>query len=296
MSLLTIFTPTFNRKETLKACYESLKKQDFTDFEWMVIDDGSTDDTASLIKSFQNDSPFKIEYHYQENQGKHIAWNKALSMCQSEYFMCLDSDDELIPNTLYDVCIEGEYKEVIKNNDKIIGLRLNALDSRTGKPCSKYISENPIIKSWFYEVAHEKYVGEKLDIFKTKLLRQFYFPTKKDVKFIPESWMYSSIANAGYLFLYLPIAIRRFYVYEDSKRLSTIPIVKHAEGHYIYRSHLLKVMKKTVWLINPTYYLKTLIRFSQTARICSKTFKERLKDSHDIFATVLSYFLGRLKL
>lgn len=296
MSLLTIFTPTFNRRKTLKACYESLKKQDFTDFEWMVIDDGSTDGTASLIKSFQNDSPFKIEYHYQENQGKHIAWNKALSMCQSEYFMCLDSDDELIPNTLYDVCIEGEYKEVIKNNDKIIGLRLNALDSRTGKPCSKYISENPIIKSWFYEVAHEKYVGEKLDIFKTKLLRQFYFPTKKDVKFIPESWMYSSIANAGYLFLYLPIAIRRFYVYEDSKRLSTIPIVKHAEGHYIYRSHLLKVMKKTVWLINPTYYLKTLIRFSQTARICSKTFKERLKDSHDIFATVLSYFLGRLKL
>ena len=296
MSLLTIFTPTFNRRKTLKACYESLKKQDFTDFEWMVIDDGSTDDTASLIKSFQNDSPFKIEYHYQENQGKHIAWNKALSMCQSEYFMCLDSDDELIPNTLYDVCIEGEYKEVIKNNDKIIGLRLNALDSRTGKPCSKYISENPIIKSWFYEVAHEKYIGEKLDIFKTKLLRQFYFPTKKDVKFIPESWMYSSIANAGYLFLYLPIAIRRFYVYEDSKRLSTIPIVKHAEGHYIYRSHLLKVMKKTVWLINPTYYLKTLIRFSQTARICSKTFKERLKDSHDIFATVLSYFLGRLKL
>ena len=296
MSLLTIFTPTFNRRKTLKACYESLKKQDFADFEWMVIDDGSTDDTASLIKSFQNDSPFKIEYHYQENQGKHIAWNKALSMCQSEYFMCLDSDDELIPNTLYDVCIEGKYKEVIKNNDKIIGLRLNALDSRTGKPCSKYISENPIIKSWFYEVAHEKYVGEKLDIFKTKLLRQFYFPTKKDVKFIPESWMYSSIANAGYLFLYLPIAIRRFYVYEDSKRLSTIPIVKHAEGHYIYRSHLLKVMKKTVWLINPTYYLKTLIRFSQTARICSKTFKERLKDSHDIFATVLSYFLGRLKL
>ena len=296
MSLLTIFTPTFNRRKTLRACYESLKKQDFTDFEWMVIDDGSTDDTASLIKSFQNDSPFKIEYHYQENQGKHIAWNKALSMCQSEYFMCLDSDDELIPNTLYDVCIEGEYKEVIKNNDKIIGLRLNALDSRTGKPCSKYISENPIIKSWFYEVAHEKYVGEKLDIFKTKLLRQFYFPTKKDVKFIPESWMYSSIANAGYLFLYLPIAIRRFYVYEDSKRLSTIPIVKHAEGHYIYRSHLLKVMKKTVWLINPTYYLKTLIRFSQTARICSKTFKERLKDSDDIFATVLSYFFGRLKL
>ncbi len=63
--------------------------------------------------------------------------------------------------------------------------------------------------------------------------------------------MYSSVSASGYLFLYLPIAIRRFYVYEDDKRLSTIPILKHAEGHYIYRSHLLKVMKKTVWLVNP---------------------------------------------
>lgn len=251
MSLLTIFTPTYNRKNTLKACYESLKNQDFFDFEWLVIDDGSSDDTASLIKSFQAEAPFKIEYHYQKNQGKHIAWNNALSMCRTDYFMCLDSDDELLPNSLYNVCIGGGYREIIENDEKIIGFRLNALDSRTGQPCSKYISDEPIIKSWFYEAAHEKYVGEKLDIFKTKILQKFYFPNNPNVKFIPESWMYSSVSASGYLFLYLPIAIRRFYVYEDDKRLSTIPILKHAEGHYIYRSHLLKVMKKTVWLVNP---------------------------------------------
>ena len=108
--------------------------------------------------------------------------------------------------------------------------------------------------------------------------------------------MYSSIANAVYLFLYLQIAIRRFYVYENNERFSTISVLKHAEGHYIYRSHLLKVMKKTVWLVNPIFYLKTLVRFSQTARACSKTFRERWEDSHDIIATVLSYILGELKL
>ena len=54
----------------------------------------------------------------------------------------------------------GGYIEIIENDEKIIGLRLNALDSRTGQPCSKYISDEPIIKSWFYEAAHEKYVGE----------------------------------------------------------------------------------------------------------------------------------------
>jgi len=294
--LLTIFTPTFNRKERLKVCYESLKNQDFLDFEWLIIDDGSSDDTASLIRTLQDNAPFKIEYHYQENQGKHIAWNNALRICKTEYFMCLDSDDELIPNTLYNVCIGGGYEKIIGNNDKIIGLRLNALDSRTEKPCSKYISDKPIIKSWFYEVKYEKYVGEKLDIFKTKLLQKFYFPSNKNVKFIPESWMYSSIAHAGYLFLYLPIAIRRFYVYEDSKRLSSVPILKHAEGHYIYRSHLLKVMRKTVWVVNPMYYFKTVIRFSQTAKVCSKTFRERWEDSNDIFATTLSYILGYIKL
>ncbi|MGP1437857.1 MAG: glycosyltransferase family A protein [Treponema sp.] len=292
MALLTIFTPTFNRKDTLKACYESLKNQDFLDFEWCVIDDGSSDDTESLIKSFQAESPFKIQYQYQENQGKHIAWNNTLSMCETEFFMCLDSDDYLISNSLGSVCATGGYLDGIRNDDKVIGLRMNAINSKTNLPCSEYISDKPILKSWFYEVAHEKYVGEKLDIFKTKILQKFYFPNKEGVKFIPESWMYSSVACSGYLFLYLPIAIRFFNFYGDDKKLSATPIMKHAEGHYIYRAHLLKVTKKAVWIINPIYYLKTLIRFSQTARACSKTFKERLKDSNDIFATILSYILG----
>lgn len=296
MALLTIFTPTFNRRNTLKACYESLKNQDFFDFEWMIIDDGSNDDTSSLIKDFQLNSPFKIQYHYQENQGKHTAWNKALSICETEFFMCLDSDDMLITNSLGSLCSKGGYLDNIRNDEKIIGLRMNGINSSTNLPCSKYMSDKPIVKSWFYEVAHEKYVGEKLDIFKTKLLQKFYFPNNRNVKFIPESWMYSSVAYAGYLFMYLPIAIGLFYFGKDEKKLSTTPILRHAEGHYIYRSHLLKVMRKTVWLVNPIYYLKTLIRFSQTAKACSKTFKERWEDSHDIIATVLSYILGELKL
>ena len=296
MALLTIFTPTFNRRNTLKACYESLKNQDFLDFEWIIIDDGSSDDTESLIKSFNSDSPFKIQYHYQKNQGKHTAWNKALSMCKSEFFMCLDSDDMLIPNCLSSLCSKDGYLNSIRNDEKIIGLRMNGINSKTKLPCSKYISDKPIIKSWFYEVAHEKYVGEKLDIFKTELLKKFYFPHKQGVKFIPESWMYSSVAASGYLFLYLPIAIGFFYFGDDKKKLTATPILKHAEGHYIYRSHLLKVMRKTVWLVNPVYYLKTIVRFSQTAKACSKTFKERLEDSHDVLATTLSYLFGWVKL
>lgn len=291
-NIITIFTPTFNREKTLERCYQSLLKQKNYNFVWLVIDDGSADNTAPLIANFSKTAPFAINYIYQENSGKQAAWNKALDVCTTEYFICLDSDDALIENALENVM---PYLADIKNDTEIVGIRCNAINSFKNTVDSAYLSSEPIKESWFEEVVNNKFVGEKLDVFKTAVLRQFYFPVAENVKFIPENWLYSSIAKAGFLFLYLPIALRIFYDYDDKNRLTLTPVVKHAEGHYICRSHLLKIMPKCIWFRNPLFYLKTIVRFSQAAGITQKSFKERWRDSGSFIAAALSYILQYVK-
>jgi glycosyltransferase involved in cell wall biosynthesis len=96
----TVFTPTYNRARTLHRVYNSLSAQTYRDFEWLVIDDGSTDNTSQLIQEWMEKADFPIRYYFQENQGKHIAWNRAADLARGEYFLCADSDDAFVPHAL----------------------------------------------------------------------------------------------------------------------------------------------------------------------------------------------------
>jgi glycosyltransferase involved in cell wall biosynthesis len=96
----TVFTPTYNRAHTLHRVFESLEKQTFRDFEWLIVDDGSTDQTASLVAGWQEAAAFPIWYVRQENQGKHIAINKGVKIAKGELFLIVDSDDALVATAL----------------------------------------------------------------------------------------------------------------------------------------------------------------------------------------------------
>lgn len=91
--LLTVFTPTFNRAYTLHKCYKSLKKQTCKEFIWLIIDDGSTDDTRTLVEKWIQEGEVTIRYHYQKNQGMHGAHNTAYQLIDTELNVCIDSDD-----------------------------------------------------------------------------------------------------------------------------------------------------------------------------------------------------------
>ena len=84
----TVCTATFNRAHTLHRVFDSLVKQQFTDFEWLVIDDGSTDDTKTLISQWQSKASFPIRYRFQENQGKHIAINTGVALADRTLPCC----------------------------------------------------------------------------------------------------------------------------------------------------------------------------------------------------------------
>ena len=102
--LITIFTSTYNRAYTLNRLYESLTSQTNQNFDWVIVDDGSTDDTEALIKSFIDEGIIKITYIKQKNQGKHIAINTGVALAKGDFFIVIDSDDYLLEN-----CIETCY-------------------------------------------------------------------------------------------------------------------------------------------------------------------------------------------
>lgn len=96
MKLLTVFTPAYNRAHTLPRTYESLCQQDCKDFLWLIVDDGSTDETSELVKTWQQqDNGFEIQYIYKENGGMHTAHNTAYEQIETELNVCIDSDDRM---------------------------------------------------------------------------------------------------------------------------------------------------------------------------------------------------------
>lgn len=133
MPLITVFTPTYNRAYCLHQCYESLKRQTSKDFLWLIIDDGSTDDTKELVsKWIEQTSDFEIRYAYKENGGLHTGYNAAIERLDTELAVCVDSDDYLT-----DDAIETIREFWNNNNDgKVAGIA--ALD---GDPQGKVIGD-----------------------------------------------------------------------------------------------------------------------------------------------------------
>jgi glycosyltransferase involved in cell wall biosynthesis len=113
---ITVVTATYNREKYIRRVYNSLKAQTYKKFEWIVIDDGSEDNTGKLVEHWKQESEFPIQYYYQVNQGKHIAVNKAIELADGEYYTVIDSDDEIRKDS-FEILI-NEWNKIPKNDRK----------------------------------------------------------------------------------------------------------------------------------------------------------------------------------
>ncbi len=167
MKEITVFTPTYNRIKTLGRVYESLLSQTNKDFIWLIIDDGSTDNTSELIGQWINGGKIEIEYHYKENGGKHSAMRLAYRLAKTKYFISIDSDDELLPDAIAtfehnwkDIEIQGlenVFAEVsaltVKTDNQLVGnfyfpANKNHIDSFWHEMVLKYHNYNEHIICW----------------------------------------------------------------------------------------------------------------------------------------------------
>ena len=118
---LTVFTPTYNRADLLHHCYESLKRQTCYDFEWLIIDDGSTDNTKEMVDQWiAEDNFFKISYCYKENGGLHTGYNKAIELMDTEICVCIDSDDWM-PDDAVEIIVQKWRKYKSENIAGLVG-------------------------------------------------------------------------------------------------------------------------------------------------------------------------------
>lgn len=193
--MITVFTPIYNRGYIIHKLYESLCRQSFTDFEWIVVDDGSTDNTKALIQSFIAEEKINLRYFYQQNAGKHIAINRGVQEAHGDLFFIVDSDDYLTDDALEKMSF---YYEQIKEDPRFVGVsgvRATPDGKRIGGELDFHVKDCNILDFGFkYE-----YTGDMSEAYKTSIMRKFPFPEIPDERFCGESLIWNRIAQVGVL-------------------------------------------------------------------------------------------------
>ena len=189
--MITIFTPTYNRAHLLPRLYDSLCKQTYVDFEWIIVDDGSKDNTEEVVRDFINLQKIKIQYFKQENGGKHRAINRGVKEAKGELFFIADSDDMLPVNALENV---SKTYEDIKDDNAFAGVC--GLDGTfEGKVIGSGLPKD-IIDSTSIAVRFKLGItGDMKEVFRTEVLKEFPFPEIKGECFCPEALVWNRIAT-----------------------------------------------------------------------------------------------------
>tara|TARA_A100001015_G_C15006600_1_gene720996 strand:- start:344 stop:1255 length:912 start_codon:yes stop_codon:yes gene_type:complete len=253
---ITILTPTFNRQHTLRRVYESLLNQDFQLFEWLIIDDGSTDLTGNLIQELKKSSPFQIRYKYQSNGGKHRAHNTGVQLAKGILTTILDSDDELIKDAVE--MIWKSWKSIPKGERSLYcGIWGNSVNQNGVKIGTEI--KSPFIDGKLFDLTQKKIIiGEKLPSFRTEILKKHPFPTKINCnEYVPEGVVWIEISEE-YKMRFLSDSLRIYYQdIEDEKTIMNI--VKN--DNYGYFGKLMFSIK--ILNIVKNYFPKYILIFSK---------------------------------
>lgn len=183
MNNITVLTPAYNRGKFLEKLYKSLRTQSCKDFEWLIIDDGSTDDTCERVEQMKQTADFSISYYKKENGGKHTALNYAYQFIKTPLTFIVDSDDSLTEDAI--VCVNAIYKKYKDEND------LCGFSFLRGKPDGGYLSTSGVpqegIKESYVECRINRGIGgDMAEVWYTHCLKEYPFPEFRGEKFLGE--------------------------------------------------------------------------------------------------------------
>ena len=205
----TVFTSTYNRAHTLHRVHDSLRGQTCRDFEWLIVDDGSTDGTRQCVEGWQRGADFPIRYIWQENQGKHVAFNRGVREARGALFVSLDSDDACVAEALQRF---KEQWEAIPQSERhrFSGVTCLCLD-QFGRPVGTRFPQDVMDSDGLQIRYRHKVSGEQWGFHRTDLLRQFPFPEDVKRRYIPEGLVWARLARV-YKTRFINEALRTYYV------------------------------------------------------------------------------------
>lgn len=236
MKMLTIFTPTYNRAYCLKNCYESLLCQTSNDFVWLIIDDGSTDNTREIVNSWIKENKIEIRYYWQENQGMHGAHNTAYEFIDTELNVCIDSDDHM-PNHAVEKIVSF-WKEF--GNDKVSGMI--GLDSyNDDKIIGTKLPSNLTTSTLFDLYYKHDVTGDKKLVYRSDLTRKYPYPIFQNERYVGLAYKYYMLDKEYELLLFNEILCCVEYLPDGSSLNMFNQYRKNPRGFAFYRKELMQL-------------------------------------------------------
>lgn len=251
----TVFTPVFNCEKTIQNVHNSLGNQTFQNFEWLIINDGSTDNSHFVIEQLIKTSPLHIHYiNNSYNQHKMGCFIQAISLAKGELLLTLDGDDECFPNALE--VFHKEYLNIPNHlKDKVCAVTGLCEDQHGNRVGDTYPTD-PFYSDPFKLNAIDDIRGEKWGFTKTSVLRSIQI--NNDIKskgLIPESLIWNLIAKEGYQTKYINKILRIYHRGVDNS-LSSTSVKDRAFGSMIYSIAMVNWFYKKYYFQSPRFFLK----------------------------------------
>lgn len=268
---ITIVTPSYNRAHTLERVYESLKKQTFKDFKWIIMDDGSTDQTKELVKSFISENQISIDYFWNENRKKYYTVFEGIKKVTSDYFTILDSDDAYTNDGL-----EIMYEVVKKLDNRFISATFNS-QFPNGELVGTEFPED--LEATILEMRYKyKVRGDKHTIFKTdkylRYLSDFNYEDFKH-KYAPQRIFFNIYDGKGEKSKFVNKKVRIYYQDENDLASMTQDRVKPSaylgllEGHKSFINSYGSVLLKY-----PKALIRNMIGYQYFSLLVGRSFKK----------------------
>ena len=300
--MITVFTPTYNRLEFMQRLYRSLLAQTDKSFEWIVVDDASTDGTDAWMASIEDDAPFDIKYKKNPHGGKHRAINTGVKLARGDWFYIVDSDDQLPDNSIETVSRwireldhgsgegaddgagahdAGSHDAGSGQKDRSTAGRIAGVAGLVTDLSGHVVGEHPDTEVGDYvECGNlQRYRsglnGDKAEIYRTDIMKRYPFPEFEGEDFVTERVVWDRIAHDGYVLRWYNVPIYTCEYREEGLSKSGINSVK---GHLKnYRGYVLFV-RQSVRYMEAREAVTVFREYDRTARIRKRVLKKRAKD------------------
>lgn len=255
-AILTIFTPAYNRAHTLTRTYESMLMQKCKDFIWLIVDDGSSDNTRELVKSWQNsDNGFQIRYIYKENGGMHTAHNTAYENIDTELNVCIDSDDKLAEDAVEKIL--EKWKSVKDMGYAgIIGLDADFDGNIIGQGFPDDLRETTLVG--YYAAGG---IGDKKLVYRTDVINQYPpYPIFEGEKYVALAYKYRLIDQKYQLAVLNEILCNVEYQPDGSSGTMYKQYLKYPKGFAFWRKVCMQYpMSRKRLFIDCVHYVSSSI-------------------------------------
>jgi glycosyltransferase involved in cell wall biosynthesis len=265
----TVFTPCYNSAHTLYRVIDSLKKQTFRDFEWIIVNDGSSDNVSAIIDCLVKENPFSIQFFtFEQNMGKPFATNFAVAKAEGEFFLVADADDAFTEDALEIFC--SAYEAVtVRLRGGIAGVHANCEDQDGNFVGTSFpVNDEGRLICDFIEMRYNyKVNGEKWHFTKTDIMKEFPFNTTVD-KFVTEDTVWFAIAMK-YKSVFINKTLRIYYRDENGNSLGTNTKQRYPAGFVFYYQEIINkyISKMHLTVFDTIKLYKNLIKYSLYAKI-----------------------------